>query len=164
MAIEPKDDQGRPYHIRLSKKDVGRVAFLPGDPGRVPKIAERLQGAMDLGWHREYRAYAGMIGEEKVVAVSTGIGGPAAAIAVEELARLGVRVMIRIGTCGSFVPEVRVGSVVIADSAYRMDGASAQYVPLGYPAAATPELVMALKDSSSALRKKASVFITSSTD
>ena len=164
MALEPKDEEGRPYHIRLSDQDVGRIAFLPGDPGRVPKIAERFQDARDLGMHREYRAYGGKIGSEKVLAISTGIGGPAAAIAVEELARLGVKVMIRVGTCGAISADATVGSVVIADSAVRMDGTSAQYVPLGYPAAATPEVVMALEEAAGALRKKAAVGITASTD
>lgn len=164
MALEPKDDVGRPYHIRLSKKDVGRIALLPGDPGRVPMIAERFKDARDLGSHREYRAYGGRIGAEKVVAVSTGIGGPAAAIAIEELARLGVKVMIRVGTCGAIAPDVKVGSVIIADAAVRMDGASAQYVPPEYPAAATPEVVMALQDAAAALGKKAAVGITASTD
>ena len=164
MAHEPKDDEGRPYHIRLSRKDVGRVAFLPGDPGRVPKIAERFQDARDLGAHREYRAFGGRVGSEKVVAVSTGIGGPAAAIAIEELARLGVEVMIRVGTCGAIVPDLRVGSVIIADAAVRMDGASAQYVPLGYPAAATPGVVLSLAEAARSLKKRAAVGITASTD
>lgn len=164
MAQEPKDDEGRPYHIRLSRKDVGRVAFLPGDPGRVPKIAERFEDARDLGSHREYRAFGGRLGAEKVVAVSTGIGGPAAAIAIEELARLGVEVMIRVGTCGAIAPDVKVGTVVIADAAVRMDGASAQYVPLGYPAAASPGVVMSLTDAARSLKKAAVVGITASTD
>ncbi len=164
MAQEPRDGSGRPYHVRLSKKDVGRVAFLPGDPGRVPKIAERLQGARDLGSHREYSAYSGRVGGEKVVVVSTGIGGPAAAIAIEELARLGVQVMIRVGTCGAIPPGVKVGSVVIADSAVRLDGTSAQYVPPGYPAAATPGVVMALAGAAAALGKKVSVGVAASTD
>jgi uridine phosphorylase len=164
LAHEPKDEEGRPYHVRISKKDVGRVAFLPGDPGRVPRIAERFEDARDLGSHREYRAFGGRIGTEKVVAVSTGIGGPAAAIAIEELARLGVEVMIRVGTCGAITPGIRVGSVIVADSAVRMDGASAQYVPLGYPAAASPGVVIALTEAARALRKRAAVGITASTD
>ncbi len=164
MAEEPKDDSGRPYHIRLAKRDVGRIAFLPGDPGRVPKIAERFQDANDLGSHREYRAYGGKVAGEKVVAVSTGIGGPAAAIAIEELARLGVRVMIRVGTCGSVAPEIRTGSVIIADAAVRMDGTSAQYVPPGYPAAATPGVVMALSEAAAAAKARFAVGITASTD
>ena len=164
MALEPKDESGRPYHIRLSKKDVGKIAFLPGDPGRVPLIAKRFQKAKDLGMHREYAAYGGELDGEKVVAVSTGIGGPSAAIAVEELARLGVRVMIRVGTCGAISPAIEPGSVIIADSAVRMDGTSMQYVPPGYPAAATPGVVMALVDAAASLRKEAHVGITASTD
>src|SRR5574340_754605 len=161
--MEPKDDVGRPYHIRLSKKDVGRIAFLPGDPGRVPKIAERFSGARDLGVHREYRAYGGKIGDEKVVAVSTGIGGPAAAIAIEELARLGVELMIRVGTCGAINPGAKVGSLIIADAAVRLDGTTRQYVMDGYPAAATPEVVIALKEAASGLKKDFMSGITAST-
>ena len=164
MAMEPKDESGRPYHIRIAKRDAGRIAFLPGDPDRVPRIAERFKEARDLGSHREYRAYAGRVGGEKVVAMSTGIGGPSAAIAVEELARLGVEVMIRVGTCGAITPEIRTGTVIIADAAVRMDGTSAQYVPLGYPAAATPEVVMALSEAATSRRAKHAVGITASTD
>jgi uridine phosphorylase len=164
LAENPKDESGRPYHIRLARKDLGRIAFLPGDPGRVPRIAERFKNARELGEHREYRAYGGTVGGEKVVAVSTGIGGPSAAIAVEELARLGVRVMIRVGTCGAIVPEIKTGSVIIADAAVRMDGTSAQYVPLGYPAAATPGVVMALTESAESRRIRHTVGITASTD
>lgn len=164
MALEPRDKAGRPYHIQLSKKDVGRIAFLPGDPGRVPRIAERFQERKDLGMHREYAAYSGRIGGEKVMALSTGIGGPATAIAIEELASLGVQVMIRVGTCGAITGKAAVGTIIIADSAVRMDGTSAQYVTPGYPAAATPWVVMALHESARALKKKALVGITASTD
>ena len=164
MAEEPKDLGGRPYHIRLAKRDVGRIALLPGDPGRVPRIAERFQEPRDLGSHREYRAYAGRVGNEKVVALNTGIGGPAAAIAIEELARLGVKVMIRVGTCGAITPEISMGSVIIADAAVRMDGTSSQYVPPGYPAAATPGVVMALSEAAASGKKRYAVGITASTD
>jgi len=164
MAMEPKDDSGRPYHIRLSKSEVGRVALLPGDPGRVPLIAKRLRGSKELTSHREYAAYGGRIGSERVVVLSTGIGGPAAAIAIEELARLGVRVMVRVGTCGAISPEARVGSVIIADAAVRMDGTSSQYVTPGYPAAATPGVVMAMSEAASKLGKRAAIGMTASTD
>jgi len=164
VAQEPRDESGRPYHVRISKKDVGRVALLPGDPGRVPIIARRLDDARPLTSHREYSAYVGRVGSEKVVVVSTGIGGPAAAIAVEELARQGVEVMIRVGTCGAITPDAPVGSVVIADAAVRLDGTSTQYVPAGYPAAATPGVVMALVEAAGALKKKAAVGLAASTD
>ncbi len=164
MAQEPKDESGKPYHVRLSKSEVGRVALLPGDPGRVPLIAGKLEGGKPLSSNREYVAYGGRVGGEKVVVVSTGIGGPSAAIAVEELARLGVEVMIRVGTCGSIQRSVGVGTLVIADAAVRMDGTTAQYAPPGYPAAATPGVALALADAAASLRKKASVGIAASTD
>lgn len=164
MAHEPTDGEGRPYHIRLSRKDVGRIALLPGDPGRVPLIARRLRNPKELNSNREYAAYAGFAGGEKVVVVSTGIGGPSAAIAVEELARLGVEVMIRVGTCGAIQPSIRVGTLVIADSAVRMDGTSAQYVAAGFPAVATPGVVLALSRAAAASKKKAVVGTAASTD
>jgi uridine phosphorylase len=164
VAHQPKDSEGRPYHVRLSKKDVGKVAFLPGDPGRVPAIAQRLKDPRQLTSNREFLAYGGYAGGEKVVVVSTGIGGPSTAIAVEELAMLGVKVMIRVGTCGAIARDVKVGSIIIADAAVRMEGTSAQYVQLGYPAAATPGVVLALHETARALAKKAEVGITASTD
>jgi uridine phosphorylase len=143
---------------------VGRVALLPGDPGRVPLIAERLDRPKMLSSNREFTAYGGYAGTERVVAMSTGIGGPATAIAVEELARLGVRVMIRVGTCGALVREAKLGSVIIADAAVRMDGTSAQYVHSGYPAAATPGVVLSLQEAASSTRHRAMVGIAASTD
>lgn len=164
MAEEPRDAEGRPYHVRLAKKDVGRVALLPGDPGRVPLIADKLDRPTKLNSNREFVAYSGHAGGEKVVVVSTGIGGPSTAIAVEELAHLGVEVMIRVGTCGAIQPSIKVGSLIIADAAVRMDGASAQYAQPGYPAAANPGVVMALNDAAASLGKEATVGIAASTD
>lgn len=143
---------------------MGRVALLPGDPGRVPLIARHLDGARPLASHREYIAYGGKAGGEEVTVLSTGIGGPSAAIAVEELARLGVKVMVRVGTCGAISPAVRVGSLVIADAAVRMEGTSSQYIGPGYPAAATPGVVMALAEAASALGARSAVGIAASTD
>ena len=164
MALEPIDERGRLYHIGLKRKDVGRVALLPGDPGRVPLIAEHFRSPRILGSHREYVSYGGYVGREYVVAMSTGIGGPAAAIAVEELARLGVSVMIRVGTCGAIQPSEKVGSLIIADAAVRLDGTTKQYVMDGYPAAASPEIVLALRDAAVSLKKRAAVGLAASTD
>jgi len=147
LALEPKDSRGKLYHIGLGREDIGRVALLPGDPGRVPRIAKRFKDARLVFSHREYTTYGGYIDGEYVIAMSTGIGGPSTAIAVEELARLGVGLMIRVGTCGGISPGVKVGSLVIAEAAVRLDGTTKQYVMDGYPAAATPEVTIALKES-----------------
>jgi uridine phosphorylase len=164
LALEPRDSKGRPYHIRLGKRDVGRIALLPGDPDRVPRIAKRFKDAKLVSSHREYSTYGGYIDGEYVISMSTGIGGPAAAIAVEELARLGVELMIRVGTCGAISTRARVGSLVIADAAVRLDGTTRQYVMDGYPAAATPEVVIALKEAASSLKMDFQSGITASTD
>lgn len=164
MALEPKDSKGRLYHVKLGKADVGRIALLPGDPGRVPRIAKRFRDTKPVSSHREYTTYGGYIDDEYVIVTSTGIGGPATAIAVEELARLGVELMIRVGTCGGINPQAKVGSLVIADSAVRLDGTTRQYVMDGFPAVATPEVVMALKESASRLKKNFVCGTTASTD
>ncbi len=164
MTLEPRNSKGALYHVALRRQDAARIAFLPGDPGRVPWIAERLRKPRLVASHREYVTYSGYLGSQKVIVTSTGIGGPSAAIAIEELARLGVEVMIRIGTCGGIQAAAKVGSIVIADSAVRLDGTTDQYVMKGYPAAATPEVVMALKDSAATLRKRALIGVAASTD
>lgn len=164
FTLGSKDAKRKLYHVNLGREDVGRIALLPGDSDRVPEIARRFKKARVLSYHREYTTHGGYIGKEYVVAMSTGIGGPATAIAVEELARLGVKVMIRVGTCGAISREIKVGSVIIPDASVRMEGTSGQYVHLGYPAAASPDVVLALKDAASALNKRCRVGTVASTD
>jgi len=164
LALEPRGKSGKLYHISLSKDEVGRIAFLPGDPGRVPIIAKHFKRARRVAVHREYTTYGGYLDGEYVIATSTGIGGPSSAIAIEELSRLGVEVMIRIGTCGAITPKAKVGSVVIADAAVRLEGTTMQYVMEGYPAAATPGVVMALMESAETLRRRYLVGVAASTD
>ena len=164
LALEPRDSEGRLYHVKMRRQDVGRIAILPGDQERVPRIAKHFESPRLISSHREYTTYGGYVGGEYVISTSTGIGGPAAAIAIEELARLGVELMIRVGTCGAINRRAKVGSVIIADAAVRLDGTTRQYVMDGYPAAATPEVVIALKESASRLKKAYMSGITASTD
>ena len=102
--------------------------IIPGDPGRVEKIAAYLDNAEQVMYNREYNSYLGYLDGERVLVVSTGIGGPSCAICVEELANIGVDTFIRVGTCGGMQPEVAPGDVVIATGAIRMDGTSKEYV------------------------------------
>lgn len=164
MKDEPRDSKGRLYHVRLSRKDVGKVAVLPGDPDRVPLIARRFEDARMISSHREYTTYGGYVDGEYIITMSTGIGGPAAAIAVEELARLGVKLMIRVGTCGAIDPRARIGTLVIPEASVRLEGTTRQYVVEGYPAAATPEVVIALKQSAKDARKNFLSGLAASTD
>ena len=153
-----------PYHIRLGKEDVGKIAIIVGDRGRVPEVAAHLKNAKQVGSNREYLTYGGYVDGEYVIVMSTGMGCPATAIAIEELARLGVKTIIRVGTCGALNKSLAPGSLVIAEASVRMDGTTKQYVLEGYPAAATPELAVDLKDAARASRKNFMGGIRATTD
>jgi len=126
------------YHIQLDRKIIrnAKIAILPGDPGRVIKIGEKLSSkSRELAFNREYRSYLVPIGKkDHILVVSTGIGGPSTAICIEELASLGVTTFVRIGTTGSIQKNLKVGDVVITSGSVRLDGTSTHYAPLAYPA------------------------------
>ena len=132
------------YHINLSEKDGAKYAIIPGDPGRVEKIASILDNPRHISSNREYNTYEGFIDGEKVLVVSTGIGGPSTAICVEELAKIGVDTFIRVGTCGGMQLNVDPGDVVIASGAIRMEGTAREYLPIEFPAVADFEVTSAL--------------------
>lgn len=139
------------YHIGLSKKASARYAILPGDPGRVAKIAEQLDQPLKIGQNREFLSYSGFLHGEKVLVTSTGIGGPSAAIALEELGHIGVDTVIRVGTCGGIQKSVASGDLVIVTAAVRMEGTSKEYMPVEYPAAADFSVTEALTKASNEL-------------
>ena len=122
------------FHIKCKAGDVGRYCFLPGDPGRCEKIAAYFDNPVKVQSNREYTTYTGTLLGEKVSVCSTGIGGPSAAIAMEELAALGAHTFLRIGTCGGMQPELVPGALIIPTGAIRMEGTSQEYMPLAFPA------------------------------
>jgi len=136
------------YHVALKKGDIGKYVLLPGDPGRVPKIAGYFDEAREVANNREYRTFTGTVDGIKVSATSTGIGCPSTAICVEELVKVGAEVFIRIGTAGSLQKEVDLGDVVISTAAVREEGTTRQYVPLSYPAVADIDVTNALIQAS----------------
>ena len=138
------EDANRQYHIQVAKGEVGRYVIMPGDPGRCEKIASYLEEPEKIAVNREFTTYTGMLDGEKVSVTSTGIGGPSAAIAMEELYRCGADTFIRIGTCGGMHPEVKSGDIVIATGAIRMEGTSKEYAPIEYPAVADFDVTNAL--------------------
>lgn len=137
-------DGERQFHIRTTADEVGRYVILPGDPDRVPKIAQLLENPVQIAKNREYNVYTGFLNGEKVTVCSTGIGGPSAAIAVEELIKCGADTFIRIGTSGGMNLEVSGGDLIIASAAVRGEGTTAEYLPEGYPAVADYKVVSAL--------------------
>ena len=139
------------YHIHLTEEHSARYAIIPGDPGRVEKIAAFLDDAKQVGYNREYNSYLGYLDGEKVLVVSTGIGGPSCAICVEELAKIGVDTFIRVGTCGGMQPNVEPGDVIIGSGAIRQDGTSREYLPIEFPAVADFKVTQALYNAAEKL-------------
>lgn len=139
------------YHIGLDKDDGANYAILPGDPGRVKSIAEYLDRPKALAENREYTSYEGYLDGERVLVTSTGIGGPSAAIAIEELYNIGVRTFIRVGTTGAMQLEILGGDLIIATGAIRNEGTSKEYLPIEYPAVADYSVLSSLVKASSKL-------------
>ncbi len=135
------------FHLKIRNGDVGRYVILPGDPGRVPLIADYLDNAKQIACNREYNVYTGYLNGVKVSVCSTGIGGPSAAIAVEELIESGADTFIRVGTSGGINLKVVGGDLLVASAAVRSEGTSHEYIPEGYPAVADFEVTRALKDA-----------------
>ena len=146
-------DIGMQFHIRCKEGDVGRYVFLPGDPGRCEAIAAHFDNPFHVQTNREYVTYTGTLLGEKVSVVSTGIGGPSAAIAMEELVNLGVHTFIRVGTCGGIKLDVQSGDVVIATGAVRMEGTSREYAPIEWPAVPDYHVLTALVQAAQNLNK-----------
>ena len=141
------EDADRQYHIQVAKGEVGRYVILPGDPKRCKKIAQYFDDPVLVADNREYVTYTGTLDGVKVSVTSTGIGGPSASIAMEELYRCGADTFVRIGTCGGMQPEVKSGDIVVATGAIRMEGTSREYAPIEYPAVPDFGVTNALVDA-----------------
>ena len=137
--------KNKEFHIDLQKGDVGRYVILPGDPGRCEMIAAYLENPRIIARKREFTTYVGELNGEKVCVTSTGIGGPSAVIAMEELVHCGADTFIRVGTSGGMQPQILGGDLVIATGAIRAEGTTREYAPIEYPAVPDYEVVQALK-------------------
>ena len=142
---------GLQYHIGLKEGDVGEYVILPGDPKRCEKIAKYFDDAKLVADRREFTTYTGYLNGVKVSVTSTGIGGPSASIAMEELVKVGAKYFIRVGTCGGLDLDVKSGDLVIATGAIRMEGTSKEYAPIEFPAVANYDIVTALINSAKKL-------------
>ena len=139
------------FHIRCTSEDIGRYCILPGDPGRVPAIAALFEDAHQVAYNREYNVWTGTLLGEKVTACSTGIGGPSASIAMEELHKCGADTFIRTGTCGGIDLNVKSGDIVVATGAVRFEHTSLEYAPIEFPAVADWDITNALAEATQAL-------------
>lgn len=144
-------EAGLQYHLQIRPGDVGRYVILPGDPKRCEKIAKHFEDARLIADSREFVTYTGTLDGERVSVTSTGIGGPSASIALEELVLCGADTFIRVGTCGGIDLDVKGGDIVIATGAVRMEGTSREYAPIEYPAVADLDVTNALVAASKEL-------------
>ncbi len=148
MSIVDKSSIGadaRQFHIGVAPGEVSTVALMPGDPFRVPLVAEYLEDAVEVAHKREHRTMVGTYKGRQVTVTSTGMGCPSTAIALEELARVGVTSFIRVGSTGALQPGLEPGDLVVSQGSFRNDGTTDMYAPKGYPAVADPELALALE-------------------
>ncbi len=139
------------YHINVAEGEIGKYCIVPGDPGRCEKIAALFDKPYHVSTNREYCIWNGYLENELVTVCSTGIGGPSAAIAMEELVACGAHTFIRVGTCGGIDLSVKAGDAVIASGAVRQDGTSREYAPIEFPAVSDPDVMIALRKAAKRL-------------
>ena len=164
MAISYSEDKGVQYHIYLKQGQSGKYVILPGNPDRCEKIAAYLDKPYKVAQNREYTTYNGYISGELVTVTSTGIGGPSAAIAIEELANIGAEIFVRVGTCGGYADNVYAGDIVIATGAIKMGGTCNEYVPQEFPAVPDFDVTLGLIQAAQKLNAKYHAGVVESKD
>src|SRR5512135_2656100 len=155
---------GLQHHVHLCPGDVGRYVLLPGDPARSEKIAGYFDNPQFVASNREFVTYSGTLLGEKVSVTSTGIGSPSTAIAVEELIAIGADTFIRVGTSGAMQPYINSGDVAIVSACIRDEGTTLHYMPLEFPAVASFDVVMALKEGASRINMPFHIGVSHSKD
>jgi uridine phosphorylase len=146
-----RNEEGLAFHLHIKEGDIGRYVLLPGDPARCEKIAKYFDNAHFVAQNREYVTWTGTLLGEKVSVVSTGIGCPSAAIAVEELIDVGADTLVRVGSSGSMQPNVHAGDVVVVTGSIRDEGTTSHYLPIEFPAVADLDVVNALRSGADRL-------------
>ncbi|MFI9647014.1 nucleoside phosphorylase [Streptomyces sp. NPDC052040] len=129
---------------RVPRTGLPPYAVVVGDPARAAAVAELLDGAEEVSYHREYRVFRGGRRGLPVTVASHGVGAPGAILLFQELADAGIRTVLRLGTAGAMRPGIGDGDLVVAEAAVRDDGVTGQLLPPEYPAVAAPEAVLAL--------------------
>lgn len=162
MAVTMHDN--RQHHIQVAPGEVGRYVFLPGDPGRCEPIARLFDDPVLVARNREYETWTGYLDGEKVSVTSTGIGCPSAAIAMEELVKVGADTFVRVGTSGAMQPEIEVGDLGVISGAIRDEGTTLHYLPVEFPAVADIDVTRALATGARSVGARVHVGISQSKD
>jgi len=159
-ANQPLDLQGRQYHIALSTGQIPPVVLIPGDPARIDKLKKHWEAAEDLSNNREFRSARGKVKGAAIGAVSVGVGMGGVEVALNELATIGVHTIIRVGTTGSLLADIKCGDVIIPVAGLRRDGVSDVYAEPGFPAFAHPDILTALIETCNRLQVRYHLGIT----
>lgn len=157
-------EEKKMMHLNISKSQAGKYVFLPGSVERAEKISKYFDNPVKAAHHREFLTYTGTLLGVPVTVTSTGIGGPSAAIAVEELFECGAHTMMRIGSCASASPKVKIGDVVIPNGAVRMEGTGLHYLPVEFPAVPDFSMVKELEAAAKKLKIPYNVGVTITKD
>jgi uridine phosphorylase len=154
------------FHLGVSKSSLqgASIAILPGDPGRVDRIASLFENSKLLAQHREFVVMLAMSNNTPVVICSTGIGGPSTSIAVEELAQCGVKNFLRVGTTGTIQSHIKAGDLIVTTASVRLDGASQHFAPIEFPAVADFEITSAMREAALGVSSNVHTGITASSD
>ncbi len=163
-AARPETPDRKQYHIEVARGSVAPTVLLPGDPQRVTKISSLWDSFNVVGAHRQFVTHTGKYRGTPISACSTGIGGPGTAIAIEELANVGARNFIRVGSCAALKEDIEIGDLIISTAAVRLEGTSKQYIRPEYPASASYEIVLALIEAAESLGLEYHLGISASTD
>ena len=142
MAMQP--------HLLVDDGDVHDIALIPGDPGRVDRIASHCDSAETVAENREYKVVNATYDDRDLTICSTGIGCPSAAIAIEELANVGVETFIRVGTTGALQADIEIGDMIVATGAAKNEGTSKRYEAVEYPAVPDYHVLSGLVDAAEA--------------
>jgi uridine phosphorylase len=137
-------------HLLVEEGDVNEIALIPGDPGRVDRIAAQCEAVEEVAANREYTVVNAEYGGTPLTICSTGIGCPSAAIAVEELRNVGVETVVRVGTIGGLQADVEIGDMIVATGAAKEEGTSKRYESAEYPAVPSYEVLTSLVDAAEA--------------
>ncbi|RLI60402.1 MAG: uridine phosphorylase [Candidatus Thorarchaeota archaeon] len=163
-ATRPVTEDRKQYHLEVAEGDVAPTVLLPGDPQRVEKISAYWDEAREVASHRQFVTHTGRYKGAPISACSTGIGGPGTAIVIEELANVGARNFIRVGSTATLKSDIELGDLIISTSAVLLEGTSRQYVRPEYPASASYEVVLALVEAAESLGLRYHLGISASTD
>lgn len=139
MSLQP--------HIKCGPGDVASIVLTPGDPARVRKIVEYWDTVKEIANNREFLTFTGTYKGIPLSATSTGVGSPSAAIAIEELANIGAKTFLRIGTCGAFKKDIQPGDLIVPFAAIRAEGTTKEYLPPEFPSVADPDVFQAMRQS-----------------